>query len=106
MEAAGSNPAGDADSLGYANVVKRRSSNLRDFVGSTPTPSTARGDWALASPTGCNPAAFAVQVQLLLAALIRPVRLRVRSPVSQAGKRGSTPLRAAIRADTHGRREE
>jgi hypothetical protein len=58
MEDAGSNPAGDADSLGYANLVKRRSSNLRDFVGSTPTPSTDRGDWALASLTGCNPAAI------------------------------------------------
>lgn len=39
---------------------------------------------------------FAVQVRLLPDTLTRPVRLLVRSPVFQAGQRGSKPLRAKI----------
>src|SRR5437879_3142104 len=37
--------------------------------GSNPSVLAVRGDWALASPPGCNPGAFAVQVQLLLVTL-------------------------------------
>src|SRR5687768_1490136 len=52
---------------------------------------------APASPGGCNPPANAVQVRLLPDTLTRPVRLLARSPVFQAGQRGSKPLRATER---------
>src|SRR5262245_35744939 len=52
-----------------------------------------RVGWALASPSGCNPPAYAVQVQLLPDTPGR-VRLLARSPVFQAGQMGSKPIRA------------
>ena len=49
---------------------------------------------------------YAVQVQLLPDTLTWPVRLLVRSPVFQAGQRGSKPLRATEEpADTAARPE-
>ena len=78
-------------------LAKRRSSNLRDFVGSTPiraTGTTCVG-WALACPSGCNPPALgALQVQLLPGALTRLARsFRGRTPGSHPGEAGSIPAR-------------
>ncbi len=74
QEAAGSIPAPGTAQPGHRSVgtvrkpVKRPGSNPGESVGSTPTRANCR----------------------------RPVRLRVRSPLSQRGKRGSTPLRVTV----------
>ena len=73
--------------------------NLR--VRLPPLPLDIRVGWALACPSGCNPPASAVQVQLLPDALMEgetfgPFVYRFRTPASHAGKAGSIPARVTL----------